>query len=169
MLTQEKLKSLLSYSPETGLFTWLVSVGCVKAGNIAGANDGRGYTRIIIKNKNYKAHRLAWLYMTGKWPKHQIDHDDHVRDNNRWLNLSDATNSENQKNASLRKDNISGVPGVSPHKQSGKWQSRIKLNGKLKHLGLFNDKFEAICSRKSAGNRYGFHANHGAGTSDYCL
>jgi len=104
--------------------------------------------------------------MTGKWPKKYTDHINHIRDDNRLLNLREATDGENQKNSSQRKDNTSGITGVGIHKQSGKWQARIKLDSKLKHLGLFDDKFEAICSRKSASNKYGFHENHGNKLSD---
>ncbi len=161
MLTHKKLKSLLLYNPETGLFTWLINVRRVKVGDIAGYMDDDGYIRIAINHKRHRAHRLAFLYINGEFPKKHTDHINHIRDDNRWINLRDATDSENQKNASLRKDNISGIPGVTPHKQSGKWQSRVKLDGKLKHLGLFDDKFEAICSRKSADHKYGFHENHG--------
>ena len=158
----EQLKEILHYEPDTGIFTWLVSTGKrVKAGDIAGCIEAEGYRVIRIKTKLYKAHRLAWLYMTGKWPKHQIDHDDRVRNNNKWSNLFEATNTENQKNCSKRKDNVSGVAGVDWIKVDSIWRARIRSNGQRISLGRFKDKFEAICARLSANNTYNFHVNHG--------
>ncbi|MCK5236074.1 MAG: HNH endonuclease [Deltaproteobacteria bacterium] len=161
-LTQKQLKEILHYSPETGLFVWLTSpTKSVKIGDIAGTLGSRGYVRIMIEGKNYQSHRLAWFYVYGVWPLNHIDHINHIKDDNRIVNLREATGQENQRNASLRKSNTSGVCGVSLHKTSNKWQATIGANDKNIHLGLFSDKFEAICARKSADNKYGFHANHG--------
>ena len=161
MLTQTKLKEILYYDPETGLFTWLILAGKrVKIGDIAGSLC-QGYLSIMIYGKSYKAHRLAFLYMTGSWPKEQIDHINHVRDDNRWINLREATNQENCKNQSRSKNNTSGVCGVIWHKQHKKWMAYIMTDSKQKHLGLFVDKLEAICARKSAEIKYVFHENHG--------
>lgn len=162
MITQKELKAAVHYNPETGVFTWKICRSDrMKAGDIAGCLNNRGYLRICIDGKVYLAHRLAWLYMTGEWPKGQIDHIKHVRHDNRWVNLREATHQENQKNQTRRKDNTSGVCGVVWHKPSGKWQSQISVNDKSMYLGIFIDKFEAICARMSANNKYGFHENHG--------
>jgi len=162
MLTQSELKELLNYNPETGVFTWVKKIRTVSAGDIAGGIMGdQKYVRISINGKKYLGHRLAWLYMTGEWPKHQVDHINHVRSDNRWINLREATNQENQKNASKRKDNKSGLTGVHWVKKECKWIAIIQVNKKPKCLGLHEDKFEAFCARLSANNKYGFHANHG--------
>ena len=92
MITQEELKELLDYNPETGLFTWNV-YNNIKNKTTAGTfNDG--YIQIKIKQKIYQAHRLAWLYVYGEWPKGQIDHINGIRDDNRIENLRDVTNRE---------------------------------------------------------------------------
>ena len=138
MITQERLKELLDYNPETGLFTWLVSKGTRREDGIAGSLHPEGYWQIGIDGKLYKAHRLAWLYMTGEWPKDQIDHINGIRDNNRFINLREATQAENHQNRALNANNVSGYPGVSWHKRDCKWQGHITLDGKQKHLGYFD-------------------------------
>lgn len=128
---------------------------------MAGYINVSGYIAISIDSKKYLAHRLAWLYMTGEWPENQTDHIDHVRDNNKWDNLRKATNQENLKNQSIRKNNESGITGVCWHKTANKWMAYINLSEGSKYLGIFTDWFEAACARKSADNKYGFHENHG--------
>ena len=161
-MTQTELKELLHYDPDTGLFTRLKQTcNSVKIGDVAGTRNGKGYIDIRLKAIKYRASRLAWLYMTGEWPKEQIDHDDRVRHNNKWLNLNEATGQENSTNRSLRKDNTSEVTGVYFCKTSGNWRVGIGVARKLHWLGFFTDKFEAICVRKSAENKYNFHENHG--------
>jgi len=162
MLTQKELKELLKYNQETGAFVWIKSL-CHKAkiDAIAGSNHIAGYISIGIKGKLYLAHRLAWLYVVGVWPENQIDHINHIRDDNRLVNLREATNQENHKNQRLSKNNTSGVTGVSWNKRRYKWEVKIKTDEKYKGLGFFKDKFEAICARKSAENKHGYHANHG--------
>ena len=99
--------------------------------------------------------------MTGKWPKERMDHINHIRKDNRWLNLRETTNQENNKNASKRKDNTSGVPGVYWAKHCNKWLASINNGGERVNLGGFTDWFEAVCAKMSANNKYGFHSNHG--------
>ena len=161
MITQTELKEFLRYDPETGVFTWLAPPAYhIRAGDIAGYLNDRGYIIIGINKKSYRAHRLAWLYMKGVWPK-QIDHDDHVKDNNKWNNLFEATQQENNKNLPISKHNTSGVTGVYWNKARNKWKAYIYVNYKNKHLGSYVDWFEAVCARKSAENKYSFHPNHG--------
>jgi hypothetical protein len=162
MLTQERLKELLDYDEKTGVFTWKADGRRHVAGSIAGHEKPNGYLHLWIESKKYHAHRLAWLYVHGNMPKHQIDHINHNRADNRIVNLRDVSPLENQRNASLRNDNSSGVCGVCFDKTRNKWISRIKLEGKRKNLGRFHDFFAAVCARKSAEVKYGFHENHGA-------
>ena len=161
MITQSELKKLLHYNPETGVFTWLKRKQGARKSCIAGANHNCGYISIGINGKRYLSHRLAWLYMTGEWPKDQIDHINHIRNDNRIANLREATNQQNLKNTRISSRNTSGVNGVHWYKGRNKWQVYVKVNQKVKHLGYFTDKFEAICARMSANNKYGFHSNHG--------
>lgn len=162
-MTGQELREALNYNPQTGVFTWLKlkAHNKTKNGDVAGTYCGR-YLRIKINYEAHYAHCLAWLYMTDVWPKDQIDHINHIRDDNRFVNLREATSQENNRNASLRKDNTSGVTGVKWYKRYGKWNAQIRINGKDKNLGYFDDKFEAICIRLSANNKHGYHPNHGA-------
>ena len=163
MLSQKRLKELLSYDPETGLFTWVMKrSNAVLSGAYAGSFNSEGYLSIMIDSKRYKAHRLAWLYVTGNWPKCQIDHINHNRSDNKWPNLRDATSLDNARNQSRYKVNKSGCTGVLWHKKDKRWQASIRVNGKLKHLGNFKEKEKAIKVRLLAQKEYGFHVNHGA-------
>ena len=159
-MTQSKIKNLLDYDPMTGIFTRLTSGFGSKSNVEPGWINDQGYKLVTIENKTYRAHRLAWLYMYGVWPSGQIDHIDHNRSNNSISNLRDVTHQDNHKNKPLQKNNKSGTHGVSLLK-NGKWRSRIKINGKEKHLGFFNSKKEAVESRLNAEIKYGFHINHG--------
>lgn len=164
MIKQSELKDLLNYNEKTGQFFWVHDMcnGKIKAGSEAGCLDdkGEGYIRIKVKGKLYLAQRLAFLWMEGYIPEF-VDHDDHVRHNNKWVNLNSATSQDNNKNHSLHKNNKSGVCGVSKEKGSEKWHARIKVNYENKRLKSTLDFFEAVCARKSAENRYSFHENHG--------
>lgn len=158
MLTQERLKELLHYNPDTGIFTWIdLKTKRRKLNPVAGFSD-KGYIRIDIGKDKYRAHRLAWLYVYGEWPKKDIDHINHIRSDNRIENLRDVTAQQNHNNRSATKRSKSGVNGVS---FEGKWRARIYVDKKQVNLGVFYDLFEAICVRKSAENRYGYHKNHG--------
>jgi len=161
MLTQEILKERLDYSPETGLFTWLlpnsnrIGVGCVAG------YESNGYVYISIDTIQYYAHRLAWLYVHGEFPTNEIDHVNGQKSDNRLCNLRPATHGENMKNRTAKPNSLSGVFGVRWNISSKKWTARIKSNRKVIHLGTFSDLKDAILARKAAESRYGFHANHG--------
>jgi len=163
ILAQNELKKALHYNPETGLFTRIKSSSnnSKKTGENYTRND-EGYIRIFVCGKLYYAHRLAWLYMYGVFPKHQIDHINHIKDDNRLINLRKATSRENKKNAPLRKDNKSGVVGVCIHKPTQKWSAEIKVNGEKVYLGLFEHIEDAAKIRKEAEIKYGYHKNHGS-------
>lgn len=144
MLTQSELQRVWHYCPDEGRFTRLMTVGGTKIGDVANFLRHDGYIQIQISGKKYLAHRLAYLYMTGEWPKNQIDHIDWIRNNNRWANLRNATNSINQQNQRGSKlNNTSGHLGVSWNTRAGKWRAAIQLNGKTIYLGFFDDKHEA--------------------------
>ena len=154
-LTAEYLRSILSYDPETGIFTRKVRTSTrVKVGDVAGSADGIGYLRIRLQSRKYKAHRLAWLYTYGEWPKDQIDHINRNRSDNRIANLREVTNKQNGQNRSKPSSNTSGYQGVHWNKQSSKWQVKIKHNCKDIHLGYFAYLEEAISTRKAAEKLY---------------
>lgn len=164
-LTQERLKEVLHYNPDTGVFTWLKETGRkIKIGKVAGSINGQGYIQITCSDKNYLAHRLVFLYMEGKFPLEQGDHKNHIRHDNRWCNLRKTSNQENQRNASMRIDNTSGFTGVCWVKASNKWMTHIRVNGKTRHLGYFCKFSDAVMARKEANIKYNFHENHGVPT-----
>ncbi len=143
-LTQEKLKELLNYNTKTGIFTWKVSrKNWVKVNQVAGCKNNTGYIQIYVCCKPYKAHRLAWLYMTGRWPKTGIDHINCIKNDNRWKNLREATKSQNMQNSKKQLNCTSGYKGVDFYKNYNKWRARIKINGKETLLGYYDDIKEA--------------------------
>lgn len=178
-ITQEYLKECLDYDPETGVFIWkerprshfktdrawkTINSRC--AGKEAGSiwTDGSRkteYLRITILNLPRFAHRLVWIYMNGCLPDNDIDHIDGNGLNNKLSNLRDVSTQDNLKNQAMYVNNTSGVVGIYWTKASQKWVARIPHNGKLKYLGSFDDKLEAINARKQAEIEYGYHKNHG--------
>lgn len=162
ILSQELLRALLHYNPNTGIFTWLARPPWRTSTSQAGTVGRCGGIRIMVNYKLYGAHRLAWLYITGDWPKDQIDHINHIRTDNRFINLREATGSQNQRNRSLGKNNTSGVFGVHWRKDLQKWQARIQKNNKQISLGAFVNKSDAIICRKKAEIEHNYHPNHGA-------
>ena len=156
MLTQEKLKELLHYCPDTGVFTWLMKpCSNVRAGSVAGTvNKINGYATIKVNRKIYLAHRLAWLYIHGTFPPNDIDHINRVKSDNRLCNLRMATHAENMQNTSMYRNNTSGHVGVSWHKATQKWIACITLSKKQIHIGIFHSLEEAIAARKAAEPQY---------------
>lgn len=137
--TVSEIRDALNYDPETGVFTWKKRIAlCQRVGAVAGGiHKSTGYIRIRIGNREWLAHRLAWLYMTGQDPPERIDHIDGNRTNNRWANLraSDSSlNLQNLKRATSR--STTGLLGVGPHGKNG-FRATIKLNGKGHHIGSF--------------------------------
>lgn len=143
-ITQDRLKELLHYDPETGVFTWLVRPSSqVTPGSVAGSESRRGYRSISVDGHKYLAHRLAFVYMTGASP---IDFVDHINQNprdNRWANLRSATQSQNATNSGPRSDNASGYKGVSLDPRRGRWSAFGTLRGRKHHLGIFSSPEEA--------------------------
>jgi len=165
--TQEILKKLLHYGPETGVFTWRVTItGCVDPGDVAGYVDGDGYRYIKMSGKKCKAHRLAWLYMYGHFPPDQTDHINQDPSDNRLVNLRSVSFEKNMQNKKLPANNTSGLMGVGFCKRENKWLARITVSKKHIDLGYYPPDFEgkmmALAARKNAEEKYGFHPNHGS-------
>lgn len=151
ILNAARLRELLHYCPETGVFLWKVwRGGPTVAGSVAGSIDSKGYRQIKLDMRLHLAHRLAWLYVHGEFPVGHLDHIDRNPKNNAITNLRLCTHSENHQNTGLRADNTSGVTGVSFNKPSAKWLAFISKNGRRHRLGLF-DSFEvAVAARLAA-------------------
>lgn len=164
-LTQELLKELLSYNPKTGDLTWKRDQrGPVRKGDIAGWVNKQGYRGICIKGRCYVAHRVAWLYMTGKWPQDHIDHLNHDRLDNRWENLREVSQLANNRNKKPQKNCPLGVHGITKNIKGTKYRVQINVKGKTIFLGTY-DSFEKACQvRKDAEKEHGYHANHGSRT-----
>lgn len=143
MLHQQRLKTFIHYCIETGHFTHLTNTTHKKVGDRAGFLHSKGYRHICVAGKEYKEHRIAFLYMLGEMPE-EVDHINRCKDDNRWINLRKANRHINCTNQGLRHDNTSGVKGVS-FKQSNKysqWVARKQING-VKYEKAFASKEDA--------------------------
>lgn len=160
MITLERLKYLLSYDPETGLWTRLVTRPGrnAKAGSIARHIDGDGYVQIHVDGRYYRSTRLAFFYMTGEQLPDdvEVDHKDRDRSNDRWNNLRLATDSQNKANGDAYETNQLKVRGVGrgDRQRSKPFRARIQVDGKPKHLGYFETPELASAAYKAAAIRY---------------
>lgn len=139
-----RLRELVEYDPDTGLFTRLQARTSNRVGEQPTGKDLDGYVRFRLDGKPYFAHVLAWFYMTGEWPSHQIDHENRIPHDNQWSNLRLATYSENAQNKSNPLSRTSsGYLGVSWHKRQFRWIATIWINGKSHHLGYHATRYQA--------------------------
>jgi hypothetical protein len=151
MITAARLRELLHYDQETGLFTWRVDKGYrIKAGDPAGHDNWHGYLRVRVDGKVYYLHRLAWLYVHGVWPAQEIDHINGVRDDNRIENLREATAKQNSANTRRSRRNKSGVKGVHWVARLGKWRATIRICGFNRCLGCFEQLEDAAAAYRVA-------------------
>lgn len=147
-LTQERLKDVLNYDPATGVWTWNKCLSPrVKAGSIAGRTDRDGYRDIGIDGRKYRCCRLAFLYMTGKWPKNLVDHKNLNKADDSWLNLREATASENEANKTCR----GSIPFKGVDYINNKYRARIGKN--RLYLGYFDTAEEAHSAYVAAANK----------------
>ena len=150
-ITQSGLKRILKYNPETGQFTWRVAISNrVKVGDATGVEKSNGYINIRLDRKDWLAHRLAWLYMTGSFPKNDTDHINRVKTDNRFCNLREATRSQNKMNMKACCNNKIGVKGIYRRKSYSKNRKYRKgfitttmLNGKTIYIGSYATLKEA--------------------------
>jgi len=145
VVTRYRLKELLYYHPESGDFIRLEKTGNqVRAGTQAGCINGHGYIDIRIDGRVYKAHRLAFLYMTGEFPPNDADHRNTVKHDNCWGNLRPATDGQNKYNQGLRVDNSTGFKLIGWNKISGTFRVQSRINGVLRHFGYYKKLDDAI-------------------------
>lgn len=137
---------ILSYSPDSGLFTWLVTRGSkAPKGATAGTPHNAGYVSIRINGKAHLAHRLAWLFATGENPEGEVDHINGDRTDNRISNLRISTRSQQQCNQKLRSDNHQRVKGLGWHDRDKLWTAKVTIQGKTK-TRYFKDREDAVAA-----------------------
>ena len=171
MLTFERANELFKYEPETGLLIRKVTTGNNRfhAGTAAGCSSPDGYLRVRIDKVLHQVHRVCYLLAYGSLPDDmQVDHINHVRDDNRLCNIRLVDNTINSRNASIGKNNTTGVCGVWVDKRGAKrYCAEIKVNRIKKFLGRFETLEEAAAARREAELKYGFHSNHGTNKAAY--
>jgi len=153
MLTQERLHELLTYDFLTGEWVWAKTYSShAIRGRRAGCVNAQGYNVIRIDGRLYRAARLAWFYVYGVWPI-EIDHDNTITSDDRWINLYEATSQQNKQNRSVRYDNALLIKGIS-QLPSGRYTASIKHNYVSHYLGSFDTLEEAVNARKVAEIQY---------------
>ena len=147
-LTAEMLRKLISYDPEAGMFTRKLPTRGVRFGANAGCLRHDGYITLWLCGRGYLAHRLAWFFVHGEWPPHELDHINGIKYDNRWVNIRPATRSENGMNKVCRRDNMAGLKGVA--KNGPGWSARISRDKKRIYLGTYPTPEEASATYSAA-------------------
>lgn len=143
-LTVDRLRALLDYDPDSGIFTRRIRTASRhkvgdRADFLIASGVMAGYLRVSIDYERHLAHRLAWMHVHGSWPTNEIDHIDGNRGNNRIANLRDVTRTTNKENMrAARKDNQCGLLGVHWHAPTDQWRASIQVHGRAQHIGLFH-------------------------------
>lgn len=154
-LTRERLRELLAYDRETGVFRWIAKAASnTVVGAVAGSLRNTGYLSVQIDRQSHLCHRLAWLDEHGFFPKDVIDHRNGVRTDNRIENLRDVprrVNSQNIKRAHA--GSVTGLLGAHFHRPSGRFIATIRVDGGPMHLGYFESAEEAHCAYIAAKRR----------------
>jgi hypothetical protein len=159
-ITAERLREVLDYNPKTGLFTWrhVPDKSVQWNGRHAGRPAGHpcktlGYVLLKVEGRLCRAHRLAWLYMTGKWPTGEIDHVNGDGLDNVFANLRLATRSEQNRNVRAHRDSTSGLKGAYWDKRTSTWLAQIRHEGKQHYLGKYQTAEEAHAAYCEAARR----------------
>lgn len=177
-ITTDIVRELLHYDPDTGVFVWRKrdrrwfdqdrywkAWNAKNSGKVAGTvstlASGYRWAQIYLLDRAYKAHRLAWLYMTDEPLPYQIDHINRDPLDNRWDNLRASTHVVNGRNQSVSAANTSGYTGVGWYKSREKWRVKIKIHGKERTVGYYETIVDAVAARMRANQEYGFNQGHG--------
>lgn len=158
MFDRDSILEILEYDPLTGFLHLKRNQRTKKKGDVVGHKHNEGYLTIAFKDGNPLVHRLIWFMVTGEYPE-QIDHINHIRDDNRLVNLRDVKSRENQLNMSKRKSKLE-IQGIR-QLPSGKYSAYIMVQRKQISLGSYIELDDAVRARKEAELLYGFHKNHG--------
>ena len=150
IISQEYLQTIFDY--KDGQLYRKIKVNNQPPGFV-GSKEKKGYFCVSINGKRYKVHRIIWFLKHNFWPK-QIDHINGIKNDNRIENLREASSSQNNQNSKIRKDNISGVKGVSWHKHKQRWLAKIDVDKKRIQLGYFKSLKSAKSAITKARNKY---------------
>jgi hypothetical protein len=149
-LAHQRIRELFDYNQRTGQLIRKVNCRGASKGVVGCKNPSDGYLGVRIDKEYYQVHRVIWFWMTGNWPKCQLDHKNGARADNRWNNLREATNGQNSLNQGLRKDNTSGAKGITFDKNRNKYRVRISISGVSYMIGRYDTLEEAKEWRKLA-------------------
>ena len=170
-LRYEEVARLFTYDRETGVLYWRnKNRNSIRRNYVAGSSKGTrdGYRRVRVNGKICQEHRVIMMLCFGHIPENaEIDHINHVRDDNRLVNLRFVTRSENRKNQSVSSKSTTGVTGVYFSKAKKKYIAQIKVNREVIYLGIFETLEEAAEARRQADRKYKFNNNHGEGRAEY--
>lgn len=176
MIDVGTVSALLDYDPASGVFTWKTrdrsyfksdrqhkNWNARYPGTAAGSINPKGYTGIAVLDRIYRAHHLAWLFVHGKWPSDVVDHINGNRSDNRISNLRVVSALENSRHKTVRGWSATGRIGVTPYFYNGrqKYAARIRVDGRLRHLGYYASIDEASAAREAAEQKYGFSVHCG--------
>lgn len=139
-LSAEEVRDAFDYDPHTGIFKRKSN------GTVVAIPASKTYGYVSIKGCGYLLHRLAWLYVFGRWPNQQIDHIDGNTRNNAIANLREVDDTKNHQNTKCK--------GFTFHAASGKYRALIRVNKKQIHLGAFDDSVSARAAYEAASRRY---------------
>jgi hypothetical protein len=157
---QAGLLSVFTFDPSTGALTHRRTTSSGMQGELATFAHSRGYLSVCVGKQQYLAHRIIFMMMKGYWPEH-VDHINHIKHDNRWENLREVTQADNNRNMPKQLNSATGYVGVSFHKARNKYRAYLTVDGKSKHLGLFDTPELAAAAREQASAQYGYHENHG--------
>jgi hypothetical protein len=147
-IEHSRLRELLEYNPETGVFTRKYSKRSKNPNRIAGSVDKLGYRYLMVDGTTYPAHHLAWFWVTKTWPEGELDHKNGVRDDNSFGNLRPASHHQNMQNRGRPSNNKSGFKGVCA--EGSKWRAYIGSNGKRYSLGTYDSPEETHAAYRKA-------------------
>lgn len=140
-------RKLFDYDPLTGDLTRKVALGRPRAGK---STTSKGYKAVMIDGRLYLAHVIAWTHYHGKCPPNGfvIDHENQDKLDLRIKNLRLAPQRLNCLNAKQRVGSQTGFRGVYPTGQ--KFMAKLRINGKLQHLGSYTTAEEASAVYEAA-------------------
>ena len=159
-LSADYVRSILDYDKETGNLRWKPrqtrrGLWNIKfAGKIAGTSETDGRRKIVLKGKPYQHSHVAWVIVTGEWPRHEVDHLDTNPANNKWSNLREATRVQQLHNRCVMGNSTTGLKGVHKNKHGTTYNARIRVKGRRLFVGNFPTAEDAHAAYCIAASKY---------------